>query len=444
MSEEKIEDKKNPFVEKVKEWPEEVMKRFKMQAERTGESIDHVIETFLKLIEKEWGCDDWMKEDDDLLIDWSESMLTIDRRGGSSSGGSNMVTFVGEWLGVEGTTRDRNVWALSNATQKFENDPNGAVSEGLVGHYYKQDGEWVINTSKEQVKTNEPDTEKPSMGFRSGNDWICLLWPSGAPRIPINIGRYYHFRGNENGAFVKNGDIQNWRVDMTGENKDLKVDIGRPVKIQVRMSKSKKPEWQDVLNVSWNFSETMEYTDDWVDEDKKSLLNPFKFWIQEDYAADLYVPLTELEEAYDAGKRIFSTSDGGEGTTGPLVVSKGVVTRMSISGNESEWDETGRNYSIHITSSFLETMFQKGARSEVACWVSGGCHDLTHPFSFRDIDDELWGYAERSSVLVFGRLKMRIQDNEKIPQFNVMGVYTDGQHARRRVDGGNTSEEQFD
>ena len=54
MSEEKIEDKKNPFVEKVKEWPEEVMKRFKMQAERTGESIDHVIETFLKLIEKEW------------------------------------------------------------------------------------------------------------------------------------------------------------------------------------------------------------------------------------------------------------------------------------------------------------------------------------------------------------------------------------------------------
>ncbi|MHA1662977.1 MAG: hypothetical protein ACTSVR_06950, partial [Candidatus Thorarchaeota archaeon] len=208
MSEEKEEKKENPFKERVKEWPKGVMERFKMQAERTGESIDQVIEAFLRLIEKEWGCDDWMKEDEDLLIDWSESMLTTDRRSGSSSGGSNTVTFVGEWLGVEGTTRDRNVWVLSNAAQRFENDPNGAVSEGLVGHYYKQDGEWHINTNKEQIKTNEPDTEKPSVGFRSGNDWVCLLWPSGAPRTPVNIGRYYHFRGNEIGAFVKGGDIQ--------------------------------------------------------------------------------------------------------------------------------------------------------------------------------------------------------------------------------------------
>lgn len=438
------EDRKNPFKGKEKEWPDEVMKRFKMQAERTSESVEQVIEAFLKLIKKEWECDDWTKEDDDLLIDWSEQMVMVDRKSGSSGGGSNTVTFVGEWLGAEGSTRDRNTWVLSNATRKFEEDPNGAVSEGLVGHYYKQDGEWVINTKNEQMKTNEPDTEKPTLGFRSGNDWICLLWPSGAPRAPVNIGRYYHFRGNEIGAFVKNGDIQNWRVDMTGENKDLKIDIGRPVKIQVRVSKSKKPEWQDVLGVSWNFAETIEYTDEWVDEDKKSLLNPFKFWIQEDYAADLYVPLTELEDAYDAGKRTFSTSDGGEGTTGPLVVTKGVVTRMSTSGNESEWDETGRNYSLHISSPFLQEMHPKGRRSEVACWVSGGCHDVTHPFSFRDIDDELWGYAERTSVLVFGRLKMRIQDGDKIPQFNVMGVFTDAQHARRRVDGGDTGKEQFD
>lgn len=438
------EEKANPFADKAKEWPEEVMKRFKMQAERTGESVEQVIEAFLKLLEKEWGVDDWTKEDDDLLIDWSEQMVMQDRKSGSSGGGSDTVTFVGEWLGVEGTTRDRNTWALANATRKFQEDPNGAVSEGLVGHYYKQDGEWVINTKNEQIKTNEPDSEKPSVGVRVGSDWICLLWPSGAPRAPVNMGRYFYFRGNEMADFVNSGIIETWRVDMTGELRDLKIDIGRPVKIQVRKSKSKNPQWQDVLNVSWNFSDTMEYTDDWVDEDKRALLNPFKFWVQEDYASDLYAPLTELEEAYDAGKRTFDTSDGGEGTAGPLMVSKGIVTRMSTSGQESEYDETGRNYSLQISSPFLQDMYPKGNRSEVSCWVSGGCHDLTHPFSFRDIDDELWGYAERTSVLVFGRLKIRMQDGDRIPQFNVMGVYTDAQHARRRVGGGDTSEEQFD
>ena len=47
----------NPFKqreEKKDEWPEEVMLRFKMQAERTGESVEKVIEAYIKHIADTW------------------------------------------------------------------------------------------------------------------------------------------------------------------------------------------------------------------------------------------------------------------------------------------------------------------------------------------------------------------------------------------------------
>ena len=77
-------------------------------------------------------------------------------------------------------------------------------------------------------------------------------------------------------------------------------------------------------------------------------------------------------------------------------------------------------------------------------WVSGACNDLTHPFHFRDVDGELWGYGQRSSVLVYGRLKLRVQDGETSPQLSVFGVYTDPKKAWRQAGGGDTGAAQFD
>jgi hypothetical protein len=87
----------NPFKqreEKKDEWPEEVMLRFKMQAERTGESVEKVIEAYIKHIADTWNCTDWTAEDADLLVDWAEGMYIEDRSSNISGGGGDTVTFV--------------------------------------------------------------------------------------------------------------------------------------------------------------------------------------------------------------------------------------------------------------------------------------------------------------------------------------------------------------
>lgn len=445
MSEEK--ESKHPFKkteEKQKEWPSEVMERFQMQAERIGDDVHKVVEAFTKHIDDEYGCEDWQKEDADLLIDWSEMMFMEDRKSNVSGGGGETLTFVGEWLGVEDKSNDRNGWSVRNATQKWNDDPNEALSSGIVGHYYTEGSVWCISTSEKQIVTEESADEEPIMGFKVGDDWLCLLSKAGRPYPATRMGRYYRFLGNEKGAFLNKGDIKVWRVDLTGENRNLKIHTGVPVEIQVRLPTTTNEAFQDILGTNFNFAETMKYGDEWCPESEKALLNPFKLWTDEELVGDIYVPLHELDETYESRKRHFKGRDGNDGTIGPDVIVKGRVTRMSTDGRESDWDETGRNFSLSITSKGLEDTYGTKNQSEISCWVSGACHDLSHPFHFIDVDDELWGFAEKSTVLVHGRLKIRVNDGVRLPQITVWGIYADNKRSRRRVGGGDTDSTQFD
>ena len=436
----------NPFKqreEKKDEWPEEVMLRFKMQAERTGESVEKVIDAYIKHIADTWNCTDWTAEDADLLVDWAEGMYIEDRSSNISGGGGDTVTFVGHWMGVEEKSADRNGWSVRNARQKWQEDPNAAMSDGVVGHYYEEDGVWVINTANGALVTTDPANADPTMGFKQGADWICLLSKAGRPYPYERMGRYYRFFGNEPKKFL-DGDLRFWRVDLTNENRNMKVDVGRPVSIQVRLPNTKSEAFQDVLSTNYNFGETMKYTDEWCPEHIRHHLQPFKMWTNDDYMGDAYVNLTELEDAYNAGKRHFTGRDGNDGTVGPDVIVRGSVMRMSTEGKPSEWDETGRNFSLSVSSLNLQNQHGKGRMSEIPCWISGSCNDIVSPFHFRDIDDELWGYGEKSSVLVYGRLKMKVQDGQSMPQLSVYGVYTNPSRAIRRVGGGDTDSSQFE
>ena len=443
MSEEGNE--KNPFKKerKTEEWPEEVSMRFKMQAERTGESVDKVAEAFIKHISETWECDDWKAEDEDVLVDWAEMMFVEDRSSNISGGGGQSTTFVGQWLGVEDKTVDRNAWNVRNATSKWNENSNEAISDGVVGHYYKEEGLWVINTANGAVVTNETTDEAPSLGFKVGDDWLCLMSRAGRPYPAERLGRYYRFLGNEKNSYMN--DIRKWRVDLTGENRNLKIDIGVPVQIQVRLPTTQNEAFQDVLGTNYDFADTMQYTDEWAPESVRAVINdPFKMWTNSDYVDDMAVRLTELEEAYHEGKRTFTGRDGNDGTVGPEIIIRGTVTRMSTEGRESEWDETGRSYSLNLTSMMLSNEHGNGKKGEVPCWISGACNEIAHPFQFRDVDEELWGYGQKSQVLVFGRLRLKLQDGETQPQMSVMGVYTQAGRAHRQVGGGDTASTQFD
>ena len=72
--------------------PEEVRERIKKHSERTGETYDEVKVYYLTSIKEIFGCDDWQDEDEDLLIDWTESIFVQSRKG--STQGSNTTVWV--------------------------------------------------------------------------------------------------------------------------------------------------------------------------------------------------------------------------------------------------------------------------------------------------------------------------------------------------------------
>jgi hypothetical protein len=440
------EDEKNPFKQEKKndEWPEEALKRLQMQAERTGESLEKVTESFIKHIAEVYNCDDWSAEDGDLLVDWSESFFIQDRRTTVSGSGSNLSTFVGEFVGVDMKQADRRGWFVRNATQKWQDNANAALSDGVVGHYMKEGSFWHINTANGVVTTEESIEEAPSLGFRVGNDWLCLLSRAGRPYPHTSMGRYYYFLGNEKSQFINDGDVRLWRIDLTDDNRNVPIKTGVPCTIQVRPNTSTNEEYKDVLGTNYSFFDTLSYTDEWLPANLKPLLKPFKYWTDSDFVDDLYVPLDELHEAFESRKRTFTGRDGNAGSAGPLIITKGSVSRLSTEARDNEYDEDKRGYSLSLTSLALEAQHGNGNGGEVMCWVGSACHDLTSPFTFTDVDDEKWGYAEKSTVLVFGRIGVSVRDGEALPNLKVMGVYANNRRSRRRVGGGDTGSNQFE
>ena len=420
------------------ELPLEIMKRFEKHSERTGDDIEEVKRYFFEFIATDYGCDDWSSEDEDLLIDWAEQCFVQLRRG-TAGGGVNTVPYVGCFVGVDANKRDRRENMRKRAIRDFTLDPNAAVSSGRIGVYVVQDKHWVIDTTGGRIDTGESADDSPSNSFMADGKHICLLGSaSGRPMPSELIGRHYYFLGNSQDSFA--GHIQLWRVDMVGDLVDLEVKIGYPCRIAVRPPSDTVPDaWKDVLGSTIGM--TIEYTDEFVDEDMRSFLHPHKFWLSEDFH-DLYTPLEEMIDAYNAKSRTFEIN-GEQGRAGPIILTKGTVNRLSTEPRESDFDQTGRNFSFNLTSMGLQNIHGSNRQSDVSCWVSGSCHDLSNPFVAYDVNTPV-GWAEKSTVLVCGRIGMSVIEGETIPKLNVFGVFADIRRIRKRRDGGDMGASQFD
>jgi hypothetical protein len=80
---------------------------------------------------------------------------------------------------------------------------------------------------------------------------------------------------------------------------------------------------------------------------------------------------------------------------------------------------------------------------DVQCWIAGAVGNLTQPF-VAGWGEEAFEYAERSTVLVFGRLGMKEYNGIVSPKISVMGVFADPRRSRQRATGGDTGVGQFD
>lgn len=427
------EDEKDESGE-VKTLPDGVMERIKAQAERTNQSVEDVLKEYLEYISKEFSCDDAYAQDDDLLMDWSESAFVSARR--SSGGGGDTTTFVGCFVGIGEKKNDRMENLRRRNIQDYTKDPAQVIESGRLGAWSMKDGKWHLHTAGAVKETDAPVDDNPPFAFKADGEWVSFVSKVGKNPYPsIRLGRYLYFLGNEESKFVNEGLIELWRVDATNDDADMNVDIGRAVRIQVRPPSETTPDsMKDVLGTNSNFSTTLDYTEEFVTEENRPLLNPSNLWLNNDYH-DMYVPLEELTDAFDAKSRMIEFADGRKVKAGPLVFTKGTITNMSTEPRESQYDQEGYNFSMSITS-------KSNNDEEVMCWIPGAVGNQGAPF-MAGWDEQAYPYAERSTVLIFGRLKMRIRDGKTSPQLNAFGVYGDPIRVRRRATGGDTSVDQF-
>lgn len=452
MNDETNEGKQNPFTQtknmqpnlaaSAKPMPTEVMDRLSKHAERTGEQIGNVIDFYKNYIKENYDCDNWSDEDDDLLVDWAEQCFIVLRKG--TTGGSNNTTYVGQFIGVDAKKANRGTGLQSWLVREYRSDANQAMAKG-AGHYVAVNGLWTINTAEHGViSTAQPSSETPEMGIHvGGGDYICFVSRQGKPYTTDVDGRYAYFLGNEQEAFVDDGEIKIWRVDLKGDDSERSIKVGHPCVINARPPKENATEYrQDILDTYEGFMDTINYTDEFVDESVRPLLMPSKLWTSKDMH-EYSVSIEDLTDAYHDGLRTFQTGDG-QGRIGPLVFTRGTVNRLSTEARETEYDQNNRQYSMSLSSSGLQSMYGQGAGSEVMCNIGSAVHDLTHPFNYTGVNGEMFEYAERSTVYVFGRIGMMMRDNTEIPKLTVFGIYVDPRRARPRATGGNSSTAQFE
>ena len=423
--------------------PPSVVERLTKYAERTGRDLDDVMTEFFTYITKEHLCDDWRNEDEDLLEDWAEQMLIETRNVSSGGGMAGLVPFVGCFVGVDQSQRDRRANLVTRAKRDFTMDANAAIGGGQIGHYTKGDGAWILTTNNGDSTTDIPLDEEPEHSFIADGERICLLAKSGRPKGMSMMGRNYYFLGSAEEDFTKDGAIQIWRLDMQGEDANANVRIGKPCRIVARPPNENTSEgFKDVLSTSMGTRDNILYTDEFVDEDNRHLLRAFKMWTDTELH-DHFVPLEELAEAYESKSRTF-TINGEQGRSGPIVFVKGTVNRLSSEPRDNQYDEDNRGYSLALTSSALQSEHAGSEMSEVMCWMGSACNDLTDPFVAFDEFDNPIPYAERSTVLVCGRIGIKRKDGSDIPNLKVMGVFADPRRIRRRQEGGDTGRGQFE
>jgi len=407
-------DKIRGYAERMSKTEEEAMKEFKdwVQAEFST-SIDG--------------------EDEYFVNEWAEMFVIETRNLGRSGGGRDTVTFMGHITGLNDSIRDQRQAQREKAVQMFRQDRDRAINQGLIGVVKIKDGVWHVN--------GEPTNEKvgeglPWFAFKCDDTVVTLLntnreSPSfGKPIAHESKVRYLQFLGNTANEFVNNPQM--WRVALGGEDMTASYKLGQLCEIQVVPSSNQE---SDILYTNRAFVNTVKYAE--TADLPADFTDAARFWVSSKH--DSYVNLANLLEEYDDRKVAYN-----DGYIPPVVITKGYISRMSTEPSNNEYDDTGRNFRISITSLDLQSTYgRESSLSEVTVWIPGRTFDDTNPFEF--FNGEEWvPYAERTQVLICGKLKTRKFRDDMVPSLTALGIYVPPRTARPGARGGNTDTSQFE
>ena len=225
-----------------KKLPEEVKERLHWYAEQHSVSDDEAEKQFLEYIEEHLGIVNPNEEDEDFLVDASETFV-VERRVMQTPGGST-VEMVGCFVAVEPKIRDKREKVRELALQQSRADLSKAIDNGVVARAFVETGVWMLEKAHGIVASTQErfiDGEDPWFLVRDSGMTLCLLqntpdWARhGEPIAPSMFSRTYRFYGNTQDRFGE--EINLLRIDVGGGSEDdvsHPVEIGKACKIKVR------------------------------------------------------------------------------------------------------------------------------------------------------------------------------------------------------------------
>jgi len=408
------EDKIRGYAERMSKTEEEAMKEFK----------DWVQTEFSTSIEG---------EDEYFVNEWAEMFVIETRNLGRSGGGRDTVTFMGHITGLNDSIRDQRQAQREKAVQMFRQDRDRAINQGLIGVVKIKDGVWHVNGEPTKERVGEG---LPWFGFKCDDTIVTLLntnreSPShGKPMAYESKVRYLQFLGNTANEFVNNPKM--WRVALGGEDMTASYKLGQLCEIQVVPSSNQA---SDILYTNRAFVNTVKYAGS--ADLPADFTDAARFWASSKH--DSFVNLANLLEEYDDRKIPYN-----DGYIPPTIITKGYISRMSTEPSNNEYDDTGRNFRISVTSLDLQSTYgRESSLSEVTVWIPGRTFDDTNPFEFFN-GEEWMPYAERTQVLICGKLKTRKFRDDMVPSLTALGIYVPPRTARPGARGGNTDTSQFE
>tara|TARA_R110002012_G_scaffold33393_2_gene97839 strand:- start:46001 stop:47320 length:1320 start_codon:yes stop_codon:yes gene_type:complete len=418
----------------------EVEERLKWWAEKHNKSLDDATGDFFTYLKMELGVVNPTDEDDDFMIDAAETFV-VERRVMSGTSKANSTELVGYFVGVDPKMRDGQQRKRAPAVEAAINDLDEAIELGLVARCYTEGGVWMLDKGEQQVKTEESADDKPWFLYEENGLQLAILqnnpdWSRyGEPITPYRYQRTYYFFGNEKDNFLNEQRLLRITVTSSIPEEWFVPQLFTEGTLKVRtQSDNVKPEWADTYN-SFALPGAFTYGNEFVDENLRNVIRADKLIPESDnYIKDL----STLVEVFETRQEVIS----GYNPVGPLVFLRGKVSDMRKDKRESEWDPVGHDYSMSISSFDLMRTFNGGRRQNLPCYVHGLLGDSGHPFDVAT--DEGWKpYAVKSTVIVFGRLSVRVTDDGPQPAIKTFGVFAVPRLAIPAGEGGDTSTSQY-
>jgi len=419
----------------------DVEERLKWWAEKHSKTLDDATGDFYTYLKAELGVDNPDDEDDDFMIDTAETFV-VERRVMSGTSQANAVELVGYFIGVDPKCRDGVERKRAPAVSAAINDLDDAIQQGLVARAFTQDGVWMLEKKDGVVSTEESADAKPWFLFEENNLSVAILqnnpdWARfGEPITPYRWQRTYYFLGNEKDNFLDSQRVL--RITATSNNPDewFVPQLFAECTLKVRaQSANVKPEWADTYN-AFAFPGAITFGNDFVEEHVRSAISPERLIpaLEKTYIKDL----STLAEVFETRQEVIS----GYNPVGPLVFVRAKVSDMRKEARETEWDPTGHDYSMSVSSFDLMRTFNGGMRQNLPCYIHGLLGDKGHPFDYAT--SEGWKpYAVKSTVIVFGRLSVRATDDGPLPAIKTFGVFAVPRLAIPAGEGGDTSTTQY-